>query len=204
MNFLRLLDQLVVPFTLLFLFVGSLGGFALGCALLLRTAPALRFIHGMNRWVSTRRASRELEIPRASMLPSKWLGLFLVAGAALTCYFLLVRLQVPRDALSIASPKFAVALAVESVKWLLVAGSLLAVAVGILVLFFPQGLAALEAGMNRWVSTRAAMPAGGDRMRAPLDLVVEAYPRATGWVMALSSLLVAAAMGLMIAAHWLR
>jgi len=41
-------------------------------------------------------------------------------------------------------------------------------------------------------------------MRTPLDLLVETHPRAAGWIIAAASLAIAVAMGLMIAARWLR
>ena len=204
MTFLRLLDQLIIPFLLIFLLVGSVGGFVLGCALLLRAGSAIRFIQGMNRWVSTRQATRGLEIPRQSLGRSKWLGIFLLAGGAFACYFLLFRLQIPRAALSAADPRFFTALAVESARWLLVAGCLVSFAMGVLVLFFPGTLNRLEAGLNRWVSTRHLLPADTGRMRTPLDLLVEAYPRAAGWIITVSSLVVAAAIGLLAATRWLR
>ena len=204
MNFLRLIDQLVVPFLLIFLFIGSVGGVALGCALLLRAASTIQFIRGMNRWVSTRQATRALEIPRQGLRRSRWLGMFLVAGGAFACYFLVARLQIPRSALSIADPKFFTALAVDAARWLLVTGCLVSVAMGVLVLFFPSTLDGIEARLNRWVSTRRLLPQDGDRMRTPLDLLVEAYPRAAGWAIALSSLCVAMAIGVLAAARWLR
>lgn len=204
MSFLPLLDQLIIPFLLIFLFIGSLGGVVLGCTLLLRSAPAIQFIRGMNRWVSMRQATRELEIPREVLRPSKWLGIFLVAGGAFACYYLLARLQIPRSAMSIADPMFGTALAIDSARWLLVAGCLVSVAMGILVLFFPGALRALEARINRWVSTRHLLSPESGRMRTPLDLLVEAYPRAAGWVIAMSSLIVAASVCLLGAARWLR
>lgn len=204
MTFLRLLDQLIIPFLLVFLFIGSLGGVVLGCTLLLRSAPAIQFIHSMNRFVSMRQATRELEIPRQVMRPSKWLGIFLVAGGAFACYYLLARLQIPRSALSIVDPRFGTALAIDSARWLLVTGCVVSVAMGILVLFFPGALQALETRINRWVSTRHLLPAESGRMKAPLDLLVEAYPRAAGWTIAVSSLVVVAAVSLLIAARWLR
>ena len=204
MTFLRVLDQLVVPFLMLFVFAGSLGGFALGCALLLRAATAIRFIHAMNRWISTRRATRELELPRQILLPSRWLGIFLVAGGAAAGYVLLARVQVPRAALSLVDPRFGTALAVESAKWLLVAGCVVSVATGLIALFHPKSLDGLQQRMNRWVSTRTLIPADSERMRMPLDLLVETHPRAAGWIIAASSLLVAVAMGLLMAIRWLR
>src|SRR5260221_12886785 len=80
---------------MLFVLVGSLGGLALGCALLLRTAAAIGFINSMNRWISTRRATRELEVPREGLRPSRLLGLFLVGGGGRAGSFPVLRGQVP-------------------------------------------------------------------------------------------------------------
>ena len=204
MSFLRVLDQLLVPFFLLFLLVGSLGGLVLGGGLLLRTAATLGFIQNMNRWVSTRRATRELELPRPSLLPSKWLGLFLLVGGGIAGYLLFARVHVPRAALSLADPRFGTALAVESAKWLLLTGCAVSVVFGAMALFLPGALVKLQERMNRWVSTRTMVPADSERMRSPLDLLVETHPRAAGWIIALASLAVAVAMGLLIAGRWLR
>jgi hypothetical protein len=54
------------------------------------------------------------------------------------------------------------------------------------------------------VSTRTLVPAGSERMRTPLDLLVETYPRAAGWIIFAASLLVAVAMAFLIAARWPR
>jgi hypothetical protein len=204
MSFFRVLDQLLVPFFLLFLFAGSLGGLALGGGLLLRTAATLRFMQSMNRWVSTRRATRELELPRQGLVPSKGLGVFLLVSGAVAGYLLLVRVHVPRAAFSAADPRFATALAVESIKWLMIAGSAVAIVLGLMALFAPDALARVQERMNRWVSTRALVPADSERMRTPLDLLVETHPRAAGWIIAAASLAIAVAMGLMIMARWLR
>ena len=203
-NFPRLFDQLIMPFLLVFLFIGSVGGFALGCALLLRAAPAIRFIESMNRWVSTRKATKGIEIQRQGFGRSKLLGVFLVAGGALACYLLIFRLQIPRSALSIGDPRFVKAFAIDSARWILVFGSVVSIGMGVLVLFLPRALDALEARVNRWVSTRNVLPIGGDDMKTPLDRLVEAYPRASGLAIAISSLVAAIAIGLLTAARWLR
>jgi len=204
MTFLRLLDQLIVPFLLIFLFIGSVGGIVLGCALLLHAAPALRFIQSMNRWVSSRKATKGVEIQRQGFGRSKLLGAFLVAGGGLACYFLVYRLQIPRSALSLADPRFVTAVSIDAARWFLAIGCILSVAVGILVLFLPRVLDGLEAAVNRWVSTRNVLPQGGDDMRTPLDRLVAAYPRPAGLAIAVSSLAVAVAIGLLAAARWLR
>ena len=204
MTFLRLLDQLVVPFLLIFLFIGSVGGVALGGALLLRAAAAIGFIRSMNRYVSTRKATREISIPRQVLGRSRWLGGLLVLGGAFAGYILLAKLLAPRAAVSVADPRFLTAFAIEATGWLFVAGCLLSLAMGVLMLFLPRVLDGLEALLNRWVSTRNLVPLGGDQMRTPLDVLVEVYPRAAGWIILVSSLIVAVAMCALIAVRWLR
>ena len=112
MTFLRLLDQLVVPFLLIFLFIGSVGGIALGGALLLRAAAAIGFIRSMNRYVSRRKATREISIPRQVLRRSRWLGGLLVLGGAFAGTILLAKLLAPRAAVSVADPRFLTALAI--------------------------------------------------------------------------------------------
>jgi hypothetical protein len=203
-----LLERVLVPSLILILLIGSLASITFGWALIFRTAQALSFMRGMNRWVSTRRALKELEVPRHVEEPRKagklWFGLFLVAGAGFALYVLLARVEIPRAAMVLGvnvQRWFLVALALQTMKWLLVLGSVLAVAVGILMLFFPRALVAFEARMNRWYSTRQLLPPGGESMKFPLDLLVEAYPRAAGWIIAAASLVVAVAMAILVIAR---
>ena len=208
MTVLTLLERVLVPSLIVFLLIGSLASITFGWVLIFRTAQALSFMRGMNRWVSTRRALKELEVPRHVEEPRKagklWLGLFLIAGGGFALYALLIRIEIPRAAVVLGvniQRWFIVGVALQTVKWLLVVGSLLAVAVGILMLFFPRMLAAFEAGMNRWYSTRNLVPTGGESMKFPLELLVEAYPSAAGWIIAAASLVVAVAMGILLVAR---
>jgi hypothetical protein len=204
MTVLALLERVLVPSLILILLVGSLASITFGWALVFRTAQALGFMRGMNRWVSTRRALKELEIPRHVEEPRKarkhWFGVFLAAGGGFVLYVLLTRVEIPRAALVLGVDLkrwLLASLALQTMKWFLVVGSALAVAVGILVLFFPRVLAAFEEGMNRWYSTRQLLPTGGESMKFPLELLVEAYPRASGWIIAAASLVVAVAMAIL-------
>src|SRR5262249_42457214 len=94
---------------------------------------------------------------------------------------------------------FITGLALQAVKWFLVVGTVLAVVVAVLILFFPGRMTALETRLNRWYSTRNILPPAGEAMRFPLDAPVQGSPRAAGWLIAAASLLVAAAMALLIA-----
>ena len=91
--------------------------------------------------------------------------------------------------------------ALQTMKWFLVVGSVLAVVVAVLILFFPGRLAALEARLNKWYSTRNILPPAGESMRLPLEILVEASPHAAGWIIAAASLVVAAAMAVLLAAR---
>jgi hypothetical protein len=83
-------------------------------------------------------------------------------------------------------------LVIEWLRWVLVAGSLLVVAVGLMMALAPQALEAFEGWANRWVSTRRALQ-GGDTMYLPLDSLVERFPRAAGALLAAFSLAAAGA-----------
>jgi hypothetical protein len=89
------------------------------------------------------------------------------------------------------------ALLLNAAKWFLIAGTLVAAVVGVMMLFFPRPLGALEVHLNRWYSTRRLIP-DGDEMNAKLDRLVEKHPAPAGWIIAISSLLVAVAMAVML------
>src|SRR5712692_6260711 len=103
MTALTLLERVLVPSLVLILLIGSLASITFGLALVFRTAQALSFMRSMNRWVSTRRALKELEVPRHVEEPRKagrlWFGLFLLAGAGYALYVLLTRVEIPRAAM---------------------------------------------------------------------------------------------------------
>jgi hypothetical protein len=76
---------------------------------------------------------------------------------------------------------------VESLRWFLVASSILAAVIGVLLAFFPDRLRALEARANRWYSPRQAFGSSPDAMHMTLDRWVEAHPRAAGWIIVVSA-----------------
>jgi hypothetical protein len=195
------IDRVVIPTLVIFLLLGGVGGVLLGAALVWRTTAALRFMAQMNRWVSTRRALRVLETPRTlqAVTPRvrRWLGAFLVFGGAFSVAFLLARLDVLQrgsyaPGINLGRWLFS-GIMVHTTKWVLVTGSAFAFAVGVLMVFFPARLAAFEARMDRWYSSRRVLDAG-ETMHTPLEPRVEAHPRAAGSIIAVACLLVAVAM----------
>jgi hypothetical protein len=193
-------SKVVLPSLALFGLAVSLLGIAVGLGLLFRTAATLRFFATMNRWVSTRRSLKPLEIPRSIGSPTarkpRWNGLVLVVAGA---YVSVVLWQLDGGKLASAVPhdaRYTVisAIVFSTLRWFMVAGGLAVVAVGVMLLFFPGAYRAFEARANRWYSTRQAL-AGGDRMHMTLDRWVERFPRAAGVLIACLSLVSALAFG---------
>jgi len=208
MTVLGLLERVIVPSLVIFLLLGGTASVLLGLALVFRPEKALAFMRAMNRWVSTRRALKQAEITRTVDVSSRkgrvWLALFLLLGGVFAIYFLLLRMEIPRAAMVLGVDLqrwFIIGIALQTMRWFLIVGSVLAVAIAALILFFPQRLAALEARMNKWYSTRHVLSPAGEAMRFPLEILVEASPRAAGWTIAAASLVVAAAMAVLLAAR---
>jgi hypothetical protein len=208
MTMLSLLDRVVVPTLVIFLLLASTASTLLGLALMFRGAKAIAFMRSMNRWVSTRRALRPAELPRRFAVESRrgkvLLALFLLFGGLFALYMLLVRIEIPRVAVVLGVNLrrwFLAGVALQTMKWFLVLGCALAVVISVLIVFFPSRLAALEARLNRWYSTRNILPPAGESMRYPLDMMVEAAPRSSGCVIAVASLAVAASMTVLLAAR---
>jgi hypothetical protein len=197
-------ERVVIPTLVLFVLIGGIGGVLLGAALMWRSEAALRFVARMNRWISTRQALHALEAPRGLERPSprlrRWLGAFLVFGGAFSVAFLLIRLDMLRRSGYVPGvdlERWLVSgVMLLTMKWVLVAGSAFALAVGVLMLWFPARLGAFEQRMDRWYSSRRLLQAEEkmERMVTPLEPRVEANPRAAGSLIAIASLLVAAAM----------
>jgi hypothetical protein len=190
------IERIVVPTVMLCLLAGGVGGLIFGCALALRSGSTLQFIARMNRWVSTREALQPLEMPRqiepAPESPyRRMLGILFIIGGALTIYFLLTRLQVAR--LVDTRRALGLAIVLDATKAVFLAGGAFALIIGALMVFWPQGLSALEGRLNRWYSTRRLADAE-DRMLMPLEPHVQAHPREAGWVIAIASAAIALAM----------
>ena len=201
MNWGLAFSELVLPALKVFALVASLGGLALGLGLILRSAPTLRWLATLNRWVSSRRATRPLDLPRATPHGNRFL--LGVALAAAGLYALAVLAITPADAKLAAmlgyDPRYSLAaIGFSFLRWLFVAGSALAAAVGLLMLFAPRALAAIEARSSYWISSRK-LTMGADTMYLPLDHLAERFPRATGVaIAALSAAAVTASLVLLL------
>jgi hypothetical protein len=178
------------------LLLGSLLCLSVGLGLVFRSASVLRLFHVVNRWVSTRRAMKPMEIPRTSDLHvtdrrRRWVtGLFFALGGAYAAYGLGTGVDAARV---IAGLKLQGALipigfiAVETMRWSLIVLCAGAVALGVILVAYPTAWPRIETRANRWYSTRQLM-ASGDAMNLSLDHWVERFPKPAGVVVAVLSL----------------
>jgi hypothetical protein len=203
MTLLSFIERVLVPVVVITLLLGGIGGVVLGFALAVRSDAAIRFMARMNRWVSTRQFFQPLDTPHNVVPPARpdgrrpVLGAFLVIAGAAAVFLLLVRLDFSRPyAPTVNMLRYLISgVALETMKWVLVAGSAFACVVGAMMLAWPHHYAALEQRLNRWVSTRDVLPpASSETMRIALEPYVEAHPRAAGWAIGLASLLVTLSM----------
>lgn len=207
MSFLTIIDRVVIPTVIAVLLAGGVAGILLGCALVLRSDATLRFIARMNRWVATKAAVDPLDVPRnvepegGLSKPRPMFGALLVVGAALAVYFLLTRLEFRVAYVPGIDVKrlYFTAVALQTMKWVLVAGGAFALVVGVLIMVSPQRLGAFERRLNEWRSPQPLV-AADEKMHTPLEPRVEAHPRAAGWIIGGASLVVTLAMsGLLLA-----
>lgn len=198
----HLVTQLLVSTVEVFLFIGSLLGLALGLGLTLRSAAIVSFMRVMNRWVSTRQALKGLEAPRQvaqAAASARWFGAVLVALGAYTAVVLIAAVDVNGIAamLKVDARYSLAAIGIHAAKWALVLGSLVAIATGIMLLFFPRAWRNVEARANRWYST-GNLEGSEDTVYLSLERIVEAFPRASGSVILAMSLVSAIGSGAMV------
>jgi hypothetical protein len=190
--------QILLTALLAFLLAGSLLGIVVGAGLLARSARLEAFLNTMNAWVSTRRAPKPVELPRDTGHGGRGLGVLLLAGGG---YSLFVLAQIPLAKLAallrVGEPSALSLIAIESAKWLLLAGCAVSVAAGVMLLFFPRAWRAVEERANRWYSSRQ-LTTGGDDMHLPLDRLAGAHPRAAGGLILALSLASALATALLL------
>jgi hypothetical protein len=193
-------------FLIVLFLVGGVVSLAIGLSLIFNSAGTLKFSAGMNRWVSTRRTFKPIEIPRdtrqAVRKYRRWLAVMFVAGGIFAVYGLAtqfnVKAVIPVFGLDYFRPSFA-SWVVESARWVLLIGNLVGIAVGIMLAFFPDALMALEAGGSRWYSERRYLKER-EAMNLTLDNWVAQFPRASGCIITFFALVLIGAFGLMLPA----
>lgn len=181
-------------------------GFVVGMGLIFSSARTLRFLQGMNRWVSTRDAFRAMDLPRSTEQFShrnrRWVGWALIAGGIFSTFGLAAGVDAAAVGTTFAKGDMArlVAIVAGTLRWFLIVGSVAGVVVGGMLCFSPDALATLEKFANRWFTARR-MLRGGDDMILTLDRLVEAHPRLSGGILACTALGAAACAGALLFAR---
>lgn len=199
-------DEILIPAVFLFFLISGIFGFAFGVALALFRTRALRLFDPVNRWVSARRSFAVMDAPR-DVEPffhrhRRVFAVIFVVGGLFSIVMLALVVDPDDVATAFGAGRMSVvgAWAIRSVTTLLIIGSLLAIAVGIVLAFFPRQLGRLEASGNRWISSRQ-MARGVDTMHLPLDRWFEASPRAFGLGLALCALFLTALSASLLLGH---
>lgn len=194
--------------TVVFFIVAGIALLVVGISLIVNSAGSLRLFGGLNRWVSMRRASRPLEIPRDTQQAVQnyryWFAAVFIIGGTVALAGLLMRFDA-RAVIALLDlgrlrPDFAGWL-VDGARWILMVGNLLAIIAGLLLAFSPGAVAALEARGSRWISERQ-LAKGSDQLHLKLDGVVAAYPRNAGWIIVVFALGLIAAFGFLLPTVW--
>jgi len=213
MEFLNMMGNTMVRLwlaqsTVVFFIIASIALLAIGISLIANSAGTLGFFGRMNRWVSLRGMSKPLEIPRDTRQAVQnyryWFAAVFVLGGAFAVYGLLKYFRTDSVILLFGLGYFHPAFAewvVESARWVLVAGNLVGMVLGITLAFFPSTVVALEARGSRWYSERKVTK-GGDNMNLKLDPWVAAYPRVAGGIIVAFALGLLGAFGLMLPTLW--
>lgn len=198
------LAQAIVAFFL----VAGVALFAVGIGLIVNSVGALRFFGNMNRWVSMRRATKPLEIPRDTQQAVQkyrhWLAAIFVLGGAFAIFGLLTQFDAAAIifvlGLGFMKPVVAGWL-IDSLRWLLVAGNVLAIVAGILLALSPDTVVKLEVRGSHWYSERKVTK-GADQLNLRLDAWVTAHPREAGWGIVFFALVLLGAFGMILPKVW--
>src|SRR5450631_4511248 len=148
----EIIAQLLVPSILLFFLIGGIFSVLVGLGLIVSGARTLRFFELMNRWVSWRQTTKQIAISRDLWpLLQRYrfaLGVIIVMASAYSAFNLIARDLTAVLANLIGAglhvPSVFAAWIVGSARWFLILGSIVGIAVGVMLGFFPNALNAVE------------------------------------------------------------
>ena len=182
------------------LLLGVALGLLVGILLLIDSQRVLRWNAYLNRWISTGESLRVLDQPHdLNRIVYRWhriLGLVVLAAALYALDVLVFNIQtralvhIFRD---LANPA-TLQLFAESVRWFLVAGNVLAILVGMILVLRPSLLKGVEGWTDRRYSPRLSIP-NLDEPRYQPDEFVRAHLRLAGIVAAGGSLFALLSLG---------
>jgi len=201
-----LIDQLLIPALYAFFLIAGIAGIVLGAALIIMRGGVVHVLRPMNRWVSGRQTLDPLEavhrIEPTVYKYRRWFSAIFIVGSVLSLIMLFARLSVAGVISLLGANSFSPVAAwlVASLGWMLLAGSVLAIAVGVILGFFPQYLALLEARANRWYAANR-VARGADEMVFTFDRWIESSPRVAGWIIGTAALALTVNSAIVMIAH---
>jgi glucan phosphoethanolaminetransferase (alkaline phosphatase superfamily) len=157
----------------------------------------------MNQWVSTRRSTRWLAIPHDSgptVQRFRYLiGAVFIIAAAFSTYILIAQINVSMIAAVFGAEhsNTRVVWIIECIRWFLITGNIVAIAVGIMLIFFQNALHTIETHANQWYSIRKHNQKG-DAMHMSFDNWVENNPGIMGWIIAIGAFIVVVNFGILL------
>ena len=201
-----LFDQLLVPVVFLFFLVSGIFGVGLGIGLVVFRARVFQLFGPMNRWISARKNLESMEAQH-EIEPfvhkyRRWFSALFILGGIFSIFMLAAKV----DAVAVTSvfgirrSSFIGPWVIQSLVTSLIIGSVLAVAIGIILGFFPRALAALEMRTNHWYSSRQ-FAKGADEMYVPLDRWFESSPRTAGCILAVAALILSISSVIVLLGH---
>lgn len=189
-----LFDQLLIPIMYAFFLVSGIAGLALGIGLAVFRTRVFLLFKPMNRWVSVRKQLAPMDVPH-TIEPfvhqhRRWFSVLFIVGGLFSILMLVANAHATTVASLFGAGRVSdlESLTIHMVGALLIAGSILSIAIGVLLGFFPDKLRALEKRSNRWISSRQ-MAKGVDDMHLPLDRWFESSPRTAGCILAVAALI---------------
>ncbi len=192
----QVIDQILIPSLLRFLFIGGCFSLIVGIGLILRSELMFRIFEKMNRWVSSRRATRVLDIPRDCwplVLRYRYvLSVFITVGAVYATTRLITHVDVeavvPGISRELHLPALYISWILTSIKWFLLLGCVAGIAVGLMLGFSLPTLSKVETLSGTWISMRnRTISKKADAMHVGFDALVMSSPKIVGWAVAVMS-----------------
>lgn len=194
----QVINQILLPSLLKFLFIAGVFSLLVGIGLIFRSELMFRVFEKMNRWISLRRSTRTFEIPRDCWpLVQRYhyiLSVFITVGAVYALFRLITQVDIEAIAPGIAHqlhlPNQFISWLLSSFRWFLIIGSILSIAVGLLLGFSLSTLSKLETLSGTWISTRNSTI--GQKAMArhmEFDRLVVSFPKTAGLIVIMLSMI---------------
>lgn len=194
----QVINQILLPSLLNVLFIGGIFSFVVGIGLVFHSELMFRLFDKMNRWVSLRRSTRALEIPRDCWpLVQRYqyiLSVFITVGAVYALFRLITQVDiqviVPGISTKLHLPELYVSWLLTSIWWFLTLGCAVSVVVGLLLGFSLPTLSKWEGLSGTWISTRnSVIGKKANVIHVGFDELVVSFPKTAGWIVVILSMI---------------